>query len=79
MKKGMIKQLVAGLFFTALLTFSLPAQPPPPPPGGGHGGGYDDLPMDAPIGGGLEILLGMGLVYVGLVVRRQFIHRLKEN
>jgi hypothetical protein len=65
------KTIVLSIFFAAGIGFSLPAQPPPPPPGGGHGGTSNGLPKDAPIGGGLEILLGLGAIYGGLVARRQ--------
>lgn len=50
------------------------AQGPPPPPGGsnewgtasgGHGTGGNAGPSAAPVGGGLEILLVLGLAYAG--------------
>jgi len=70
-KPGILKTIVLGLFIVTAVTFSLPAQPPPPPPGGGHGGNSNGLPKDAPIGGGIEILVGLGAIYGGLVARRQ--------
>jgi uncharacterized membrane protein len=50
------------------------AQGPPPPPGGGfggqntgggHGQGGNAGPEAAPVGGGLEILLVLGMTYAG--------------
>jgi len=51
------------------------AQGPPPPPGGGgmtggHGSGGNAGPTGAPVGGGLEILLVLGLAYAGKKVYR---------
>jgi len=38
---------------------------PPPPPGGGHGQTGNQTGGNAPIGGGLFILLGLGAAYGG--------------
>jgi hypothetical protein len=70
-KPGILKTILLVLFIVTAATLSLPAQPPPPPPGGGHGGNSNGLPKDAPIGGGLEILVGLGAIYGALVARRQ--------
>jgi hypothetical protein len=45
---------------TALL-----AQGPPPPPPGDHGGTGNTTGGNAPIGGGLFILMGLGAAYGG--------------
>jgi len=54
-------------------------QGPPPPPGGsfngqhtqgGHGQGGSFGPAGAPVGGGLEILLVLGIAYAGRKVHQ---------
>lgn len=63
MKKIAIKlMIVASLSIgsTALL-----AQGPPPPPPGEHGGDGNTSGGNAPIGGGLFILMGLGAAYGG--------------
>ena len=69
MKKMLKAVLLIGLFLF-LLTSSvrLMAQgAPPPPPADGHGAPGNQGPAggDAPIGGGLAILLLMGAAYAG--------------
>ena len=54
--------------FFLVLVFSLFAatgftQPPPPPTGAGHGASGNQTGGNAPIGGGLLILLGLGAAY----------------
>lgn len=68
MKKMLKAVLLIGLFLF-LLTSSVRVMAqgaPPPPPAGGHGQS-GDLPAggNAPIGGGLVILLLMGAAYAG--------------
>jgi hypothetical protein len=45
------------------------AQVPPPPPNGGsnngHGLGGNQGPASAPVGGGMEILIALGMLYAG--------------
>jgi len=72
MKKDFFKPCILGFLFTAL-SLGLQAQDPPPPPNdpsmngtnGPVGGG------SAPIGSGLGILLGLGLVYGATKVIRK--------
>jgi hypothetical protein len=63
--KKNISKIIAVLMLTAG-SFTVSAQPPPPP-SGSNGGGNDGnkLGGNAPIGGGLFILLGLGAVYGG--------------
>jgi hypothetical protein len=60
------------IIFNILVNNTINAQviPPPPPPNGGpnngHGqGGNQPSGPDAPIGGGLEILIALGALYAG--------------
>jgi len=50
--------------FSLALSINVNAQGPPPPPGGAQSG---DNPIggNAPLGGGLFVLLGMGAAYGG--------------
>ncbi len=50
------------LFSNSLLAQG--SQPPPDPPGG-HGSGSNQTGGNAPVGGGLFILLGLGAAYGG--------------
>ncbi len=61
MKKIIITLLVVAASVT---TTNLLAQVPPPPPPG-HGSTGNQTGGNAPIGGGLFILLGLGAVYGG--------------
>jgi hypothetical protein len=74
-----MKTTILSILFVVAMSIHLPAQPPPPPPGGGHGNTSNGLPKDAPIGGGLEILLGLGIVYGGLVARRGYMIKKKST
>ncbi len=69
MKKMLKAVLLIGLFLFLLISSSrLMAQgAPPPPPADGHGVTGNQAPTggDAPIGGGLAILLLMGAAYAG--------------
>jgi len=58
-----IIQILTIAFFISLSYSSL-AQPPPPPSGGSNNSG-NQLGGNAPIGGGLFILLGLGAAYGG--------------
>jgi hypothetical protein len=66
--------LILVFILTSALSYNGYAQGPPPPPGGsfggqstggGHGQGGNKGPAGAPVGGGLEILLVLGLAYAG--------------
>jgi hypothetical protein len=69
------KITIIKLFFSFLLLFSVSTisfgqvPPPPPPPNGGpnngHGMGGNQGAPGAPIGGGLEIFIILGVIYVG--------------
>ncbi len=64
--KNIIKAFAILLFVSAAYTVS--AQGPPPPPSGSEGSGGtsgNQLGGNAPIGGGLFILLGLGAAYGG--------------
>ncbi len=64
--KNTLKILVVLLFVST--AYSVSAQGPPPPPAGGDntsGAGGNNLGGNAPIGGGLFILLGLGAAYGG--------------
>ncbi|MBI9036532.1 MAG: hypothetical protein JEY97_00245 [Bacteroidales bacterium] len=67
-----ITLLVAG---ATLMSSNINAQTdPPPPPPSGHGGSSNQPPGGgAPIGGGLFILLGLGVVYGAkkLIVKKE--------
>ncbi|RLD40514.1 MAG: hypothetical protein DRI89_11850 [Bacteroidetes bacterium] len=63
--KNIIKAFAIVLFVSTAYTVS--AQPPPPPGGVSGDGGTqgEKLGGNAPIGGGLFILLGLGAAYGG--------------
>ncbi len=63
MKKN-IKSLLLILVFTLFAATGF-TQPPPPPSGAGHGASGNQTGGNAPIGGGLLILLGLGAAYGG--------------
>ena len=59
-----IKLIITGIFISAL-SFGLLAQNPPDPPDG-HGSDQDQEPGgNAPLSGGIYVLLGLGLAYGG--------------
>jgi hypothetical protein len=67
------------IIFNILVNINMYAQviPPPPPPNGGpnngHGqGGNQPAGPDAPIGGGLEILIALGAIYAS---KKVFSHK----
>ena len=63
--KNILRVSIILLFVGTAYTVS--AQPPPPPTGSGGSGGTSNnqLGGNAPIGGGLFILLGLGAAYGG--------------
>ena len=60
--KNILKVFVVLLFVGG--SFTVSAQPPPPPAGSGNDS-TNKLGGNAPIGGGLFILLGLGAAYGG--------------
>ena len=61
-----MKKLIAPILFTFVLFLSFNGfsqVPPPPPPGHGQSGNQPG--GNAPIGGGLFILIGLGAAYGG--------------
>ncbi|MBZ0242409.1 MAG: hypothetical protein K8F24_04275 [Bacteroidales bacterium] len=56
-----VKLLLIGLLF--MFATGLMAQTPPPPPGGDGNNGGNQTGGNAPIGGGLGILLALGAAY----------------
>ncbi|RLD40834.1 MAG: hypothetical protein DRI89_11110 [Bacteroidetes bacterium] len=67
--KNTINNLIKAFAILLLVgtTYTVSAQPPPPPAGEGGSGGSqgNQLGGNAPIGGGLFILLGLGAAYAG--------------
>ncbi|KAF0196256.1 MAG: hypothetical protein FD166_2558 [Bacteroidetes bacterium] len=57
--------LICGLFLGLNLSVFAQGGPPPPPPGGGHGQGTNQPPQggNAPVGGGLFMLIGLGVAW----------------
>ncbi|MBK9357812.1 MAG: hypothetical protein IPN08_10560 [Bacteroidales bacterium] len=58
--------LISGLFLGLnIAVFAQGGPPPPPPPGGGHGQTTNQPPQggNAPVGGGLFILIGLGAAW----------------
>lgn len=57
--------LIIGLFLGLNFTVFAQGGPPPPPPGGGHGQTTNQPPQggNAPVGGGLFILIGLGAAW----------------
>ena len=63
-KKNWAKKSLSIFALMALLTLSASADVPPPPGGSGGGGpSGSDLPVGAPIDGGLSLLLILGAAY----------------
>ena len=64
-QNNILKAIAVLLFVGA--SYTVAAQPPPPPNGGSGGTNTqsDKLGGNAPIGGGLFILLGLGAAYGG--------------
>ena len=71
-----IKLIIAGIFLITL-SFGLQAQTDPPEPPGQHGETEDQEPGgNAPISGGVFILLGLGAAYG---VKKVYALRKKED
>ncbi len=64
MKKHILT-LLFTLVFTLFAFNGFSQGPPPPPSGAGHGASGNQTGGNAPIGGGLFILLGLGAAYGG--------------
>jgi len=63
-----MKKQIITLAFTFIFTLFASigfAQPPAPPTGSGHGASGNQNGGNAPVGGGLFILLGLGAAYGG--------------
>ena len=65
--KNIIRIAIVVLFVSVAYTVSAQDGPPPPPGGGSNtsGAGGNNLGGNAPIGGGLFVLLGLGAAYGG--------------
>ena len=64
LKKTWFKSTLSLFVLMVMLTFSASADVPPPPGGSGGGGpSGSDLPVGAPIDGGLSLLLILGAAY----------------
>jgi len=78
--KSILKFITPVLIIALFLGLNLSSYSqgaPPPPPSGGHGQA-GDLPAggNAPIGGGLAILLGLGAAYAG---KKAWDHKAEEK
>ena len=62
--KKQIKTLLLSVTFILFAATGF-SQGPPPPPGAGHGASGNQTGGNAPIGGGLFILMGLGAAYGG--------------
>ena len=62
--KKQIKTLLLSITFILFAAIGF-TQPPPPPSGAGHGASGNQTGGNAPVGGGLFILLGLGAAYGG--------------
>jgi len=59
-------KVIFTIVFLFFIVSGIMAQDPPPPPDGGHGQTGDQNPGgNAPISGGLILLLGLGAAYGG--------------
>ena len=63
--KQIHKILLIVLISITITSIDISAQGPPPPPDGGHGQSGNQPGGNAPITGGLFILLGLGAAYGG--------------
>ena len=63
--KKQIKTLLFSITFILFAATGFSQGPPPPPSGAGHGATGNQTGGNAPIGGGLFILMGLGAAYGG--------------
>jgi hypothetical protein len=63
--KKQIKTLLLSVTFILFAATGFSQGPPPPPSGAGHGATGNQTGGNAPIGGGLFILMGLGAAYGG--------------
>jgi len=63
--KKQIKTLLLSVTFILFAATGFSQGPPPPPSGAGHGASGNQTGGNAPIGGGLFILMGLGAAYGG--------------
>jgi len=65
--KNIVYHSIRSIILVAAVTMSLNsiAQGPPPPPSGGSNNSGNQNGGNAPIGGGLFVLLGLGAAYGG--------------
>jgi len=76
-----MKKHILTLLFTIVFTLFAATgftQPPPPPSGSGHGATGNQTGGNAPIGGGLFILLGLGAAYGGKKLYRMNAENLEK-
>ncbi len=57
------RTLALAIAFSLFASFGFSQGPPPPPAGAGHGANGNQTGGNAPIGGGLFVLLGLGVAY----------------
>lgn len=77
MKKNIVT-LTLTIVFSLFAYNGFSQGPPPPPTGAGHGASGNQNGGNAPIGGGLFILLGLGAVYGGKKLYRMHAEELEE-
>jgi len=77
MKKQIIT--IAFTFIFTLFAYNGFTQPPPPPTGAGHGASGNQNGGNAPVGGGLFILLGLGALYGSKKVYKGAFNKDNEN
>ncbi len=75
--KNLLKVIMIMLFMITGYTVS--SQPPPPPTGtSGGGSSSEQLGGNAPVGGGLFILLGLGTAYAGRKIYKLNVEELED-
>jgi hypothetical protein len=76
-----MKKVIISIVLTTVFTLFVQTgftQPPPPPSGAGHGASGNQTGGNAPIGGGLFILLGLGAAYGGKKIYRMNDENIEE-